>query len=78
MQAENKRNSPHFLPVTNDVAKFSSYLKTQVEEGKQNLVNYPDISRNWKHLAEVTLTSILVFNRKREKEKCPKLSCKIL
>ena len=65
---ENKRNKPAFLPVTSDIAKFSAYLKTQVEEGKQNLAHYPNVSGNWKHLAEVTLISILVFNRKRSGE----------
>lgn len=65
---ENKRNNPAFLPVTSDIAKFNAYLKTQIEEGKQNLTHCPNTSQNWKYLSEVTLAAILVFNRKRSGE----------
>ncbi|XP_072168584.1 uncharacterized protein [Diadema setosum] len=68
---ENKRNNPTYLPVTKDVVKLTSYLKTETEEVITKLneeTTDEDISKEYRYLAELTLTSIIVFNRKRSGE----------
>eukprot|EP00057_Strongylocentrotus_purpuratus_P013398 XP_011667872.1 PREDICTED: uncharacterized protein LOC100891939 [Strongylocentrotus purpuratus] len=66
---QNKRNNPQFLPITTDIQTLASFLKKEMKHGKQNLLSDPsNIQQHWKHLSEVTLTLLLVFNRKRSGE----------
>ncbi|XP_071833308.1 uncharacterized protein [Apostichopus japonicus] len=70
---ENKRNEPKYLPVTSDIVKLTKYLKDKVACGVNVLKNEStskpnDAKHTWKDLAEVTLASLIVFNRKRSGE----------
>ena len=62
-----KRQKKTILPRTGDIKSLSNYLKGKMEEYSEKL------SKNfsyetWKSLAEVTLTAIQVFNRRRAGE----------
>nr|XP_054770981.1 uncharacterized protein LOC129278875 [Lytechinus pictus] len=65
---EQKRNNPTYLPLMQDVVKLTTYLKEEIERGKVLMSKNPSDVAAYKGLAEVTLTSILVFNRKRAGE----------
>ncbi|XP_072047723.1 uncharacterized protein [Amphiura filiformis] len=70
---ENKRNAPQYLPVTEDIVKLTNFLQKKMEERMKSLQMSKDTCRSdtefaYKELAEVTLTSLLLFNRKRSGE----------
>ena len=68
---ENKRNTPKYLPVTEDIIKLTNSLQEKMEERKKTLQMSKyrsDTEVAYKELAEVTLTSVLLFNRKRSGE----------
>ena len=65
---ENKRNNPQYLPVTSDIAKLAKYLKQEMKTGVQALSQGDPDPLVWRSLSEATLTSILLFNRKRSGE----------
>ncbi|XP_051781264.1 uncharacterized protein LOC114648939 [Erpetoichthys calabaricus] len=64
---ESKWNAPQLLPFTEDVKKMHLYLDDKQEENYKNLLAEAS-ARNWASLAKVTLTQIILFNRKREGE----------
>lgn len=64
---QNKRNTVELLPLTDDVTKFSSYLKKTVAA----LVEKLDEEYDWESyvsLQRSLLTSLTLFNRKRSGE----------
>ncbi|XP_041474303.1 uncharacterized protein LOC121423085 [Lytechinus variegatus] len=65
---EKRRNKPKYLPITADVSKLTKHLKEKVSGGKDKLTKEPDNQQAWRDLAEVTLASLIVFNRKRAGE----------
>ncbi|XP_033638838.1 uncharacterized protein LOC117299409 [Asterias rubens] len=66
---EVKRNNPKLLPLTGDIVKLSRYLKNQVQERHKELQKTnKDVPKVWTKLAELLLTQIIVFNRKRPGE----------
>lgn len=59
-----KYNTPKRLPFTEDVKKVHCHLQTIAKEAKKNL----DQSSSYKLLAQVCLTQIILFNRRRSGE----------
>ena len=65
---ENKRNTPKYLTVTEDIIKLTNFLQEKMEERKKTLQmskDRLDTEVAYKELAEVMLTSVLLFNMKR-------------
>ena len=75
---ESKKNSSSELPLTEDVSTLASYISSEIKRAKSNLQldsNSPsDIHREWTRLAELTLTSVIMFNRRRQGE-ASKMKC---
>lgn len=66
-QQEMKWNAPLILPFTEDVKTLHLYLDQKQEEYFQKL-SADASSKNWTHLAKVTLAQTILFNRRREGE----------
>ncbi|KYN50432.1 hypothetical protein ALC57_00069, partial [Trachymyrmex cornetzi] len=62
-----KRQKKTILPHTSDIKALSDYLKIKMKENIEILSNEFSYE-TWKSLAEVTLTAIQVFNRRRAGE----------
>lgn len=62
-----KRQKKTILPRTGDIKSLSNYLKEKMEEYSKILIEKFSYA-TWKSLAEVTLTAIQVFNRRRAGE----------
>lgn len=69
---EPKWNSPLLLPFTKDVQTLHSYLDEQHQHFYNNLSKEPS-PQKWTQLTKVTLTQVILFNRRRagEVSKCP-------
>ncbi|XP_030840561.1 uncharacterized protein LOC100891548 [Strongylocentrotus purpuratus] len=65
---DHKRNHPQYIPVTSDIAKLAKCLKHDMKTGVQALSQGDPKPEVWRSLSEATLTSILLFNRKRSGE----------
>lgn len=68
---QNKRNNPKLLPLTEDVALLTKYLKERAAISAASLKKAQstgEIQNSWKELAKVTLTQMILFNRKRQGE----------
>ncbi|XP_072015345.1 uncharacterized protein [Amphiura filiformis] len=69
-----RRNNPKLLPLTSDVCKLSQHLRTIGDSTLSELQRAVDedddekIPSLWKELAEVILTQLILFNRKRQGE----------
>ncbi|KAL6467417.1 hypothetical protein MHYP_G00252210 [Metynnis hypsauchen] len=64
---EAKWNSPQLLPFTKDVKRLHLYLDEQMYHYRKMLSAEPS-SQHWSQLAKVTLTQMMLFNRRREGE----------
>ncbi|XP_033118365.1 uncharacterized protein LOC117117976 [Anneissia japonica] len=64
----NKRNNPKLLPLTSDVMLLSKYLKEKAEMCTLQLNKEEPSEEVWRELERVTLTQLLLFNRKRQGE----------
>lgn len=64
---ESKWNAPQLLPFTKDVQTLHSYLDVQQQEihSKLSADKFP---QTWSQLAKVTLTQVILFNRRRAGE----------
>ena len=67
---QDKRNRPKLLPITSDVILLSRYLKQEAEQKLSDLTKAVtvDALQPWRALANITLTKIMLFNRKRQGE----------
>ena len=67
-----KFNKPSMLPLADDLKKFQNYLLRRAEECIEQLDRAVD-SRTWIDLSRVTLTQVILFNRRRggEAERIP-------
>lgn len=66
-QTQNNRRKKTVLPTTDDIKKFHSYLKAE------RIANFQSLQKQfsykcWKKLAETTLLSLQLFNRRRPGE----------
>ena len=71
---EGRRNNPQLLPLAEDVAKFSRYLKKEVNLWKGELelaVDQETIKVARSRLAEVLLAQIIVLTA-RDQERYPR------
>lgn len=67
-QLEQKKwNAPLLLPFTHDVQILHSHLSEKQQQLLNALKEKPSTS-NWKDLAKVTLTQVIIFNRRRAGE----------
>jgi len=65
---DNKLNQPTILPLTQDIAKLSHHLASLADKATAELSNEASPERHpgaWMTLAEVTLTQLILFNRRR-------------
>ena len=66
---EKKRNNPKRLPLAQDIFCLTTYLKESSEVQKQVLKQGKgDTFTAWKTLNELTLTEVMMFNRRRQGE----------
>jgi hypothetical protein len=64
---QKKWNSPQTLPLSEDIKKLHDHLKSLAELNKKALIDHPS-QRSWSELSQVTLTQLILFNRRREGE----------
>lgn len=64
---ERKFNKPNMLPLSEDILKIQSKLSEVMEENKKLLISGEN-KVAWKTLAEVTLSKLILFNRRRSGE----------
>ncbi|XP_041918262.1 uncharacterized protein LOC121682254 isoform X11 [Alosa sapidissima] len=64
---ESKWNVPQLIPFTKDVQKLHSYLDMQQEQFYNELSSEPS-KNTWVHLTKITLTQVMMFNRRRTGE----------
>ncbi|KAK4885661.1 hypothetical protein RN001_001932 [Aquatica leii] len=62
-----KLNSVDLLPVTGDLIKFSKFLECMIKETKNDM-NKERSFQNWSKLASLTLSRIILFNKRRSGE----------
>lgn len=62
-----KWNKPQVLPFTQDVSLLHNFLATESAKWMKDLKDNPN-STNFGNLAKVTLTQLVLFNRKRQGE----------
>lgn len=64
-----KRNNAKCVPLAEDVMCLTSYLRKEGGKEKETLLKGNlDISSSWKKLNEITLTQVMMFNRRRQGE----------
>lgn len=64
---ESKWNVPQLIPFTKDVQTLHSYLDVQQEQFCNKLSSEPS-KKTWSQLAKITLTQVMMFNRRRTGE----------
>lgn len=64
---ESKWNTPQLLPFTSDVQKLHTYLDVQQKQVYSKLSTEAS-PETWKELAKLTLTQVILFNRRRAGE----------
>lgn len=66
---EMKKNTTKTIPLTEDVTKLSKHLADQTDMLCQKISDKAEVSKEtWERLCEVTLASIILFNRRRQGE----------
>ena len=68
---EARRNNPKILPLTEDVVKLTRYLQDEAKTKHEDLQKSGPgigIQKTWVKLAEILLSQVIVFNRKRPGE----------
>lgn len=69
--SEAKRNNIKAIPLSDDIALLSNHLNSESSKTKEKLENAKDtfeIKANWERLEQITLTQIIMFNRRRQGE----------
>jgi len=64
---QKKWNMPQILPLSEDIKKLQDHLKSLEVVHKKNLIDQPT-PNSWNQLSQVTLTQLILFNRRREGE----------
>nr|XP_049575195.1 uncharacterized protein LOC125968056 isoform X1 [Syngnathus scovelli]XP_049589629.1 uncharacterized protein LOC125977309 isoform X1 [Syngnathus scovelli]XP_049591303.1 uncharacterized protein LOC125978199 [Syngnathus scovelli]XP_049591304.1 uncharacterized protein LOC125978199 [Syngnathus scovelli]XP_049591305.1 uncharacterized protein LOC125978200 [Syngnathus scovelli] len=62
-----KWNNPQTLPLSEDIKKLRDHLKCLEEANKKALIDHPS-TKAWSELSQITLTQLIIFNRRREGE----------
>ncbi|XP_050497351.1 uncharacterized protein LOC126878588 [Diabrotica virgifera virgifera] len=63
-----KLNSTQLLPITTDLVKLSNYIDTNMLKAKQELIQDYTNNYKWTRLATLTLSRIILFNKRRSGE----------
>ncbi|XP_033760778.1 uncharacterized protein LOC117342681 [Pecten maximus] len=64
--SERKFNNPDILPLTEDIVCLRKYLLNEMEKVRKELDKQPCSNTSmWRHLAQLTLCRVCVFNRRR-------------
>lgn len=64
-----KFNCTQLLPITSDLIKLNNYLETEIKNITKQIEKDLQPSRDtWYHLASITLSKIVVFNKRRSGE----------
>lgn len=66
--SEMKRNKVKLIPLTEDCVLLTNTLKKTAQEAYGKLLKKEDVKVSWAILNEVTLTTIILFNRRRQGE----------
>jgi len=59
-----KMSQTHMLPLAEDLQKLQSFLKASADSLMENVKHQP-LLKDWSQLARVTLTQLILFNRRR-------------
>lgn len=66
---ERKRNATKRLPLAEDTVKLVNFLKQGMKDNASKLINPgDDFSSTWRLVAELALTYLIIFNRRRQGE----------
>ncbi|XP_070212811.1 uncharacterized protein [Littorina saxatilis] len=65
--ASKQNNKPHVLPLTEDMKKVTKYMAEERERCLNTLRSEPTVAA-WHALAKVSLSNIIMFNRRRSGE----------
>lgn len=64
---QEKWNAPELLPFTQDVLSLHSFLASKLDKTINALKQNP-VTSDWRELAKITLTQVILFNRRRSGE----------
>ena len=64
----NKKNCSNMLPLTEDISKLSNHIRNEIELATKKMKHEKDIGHYWDRLCELTLVSVILFNRRRQGE----------
>ena len=65
--ADNKFNKCEVMPVTSDLSKVKEYCLAKLSELKEKLIKEAQLE-TWRELAELVVTRITIFNKRRGNE----------
>ena len=65
--ADNKYDKVHILPLTEDLLKIKKFCTEQTRLLTESLISKPTLQA-WRSLAEITVTRITIFNKRRGDE----------
>ena len=61
---DDKRNKPDLIPLTSDLVKLKTYLEQSATQCSEALNSIPNVA-NYMNLVDVTLSRIILFNKRR-------------
>ena len=61
---DNKRNKPDLIPLTSDLVKLRTFLQDSARQCSEALNSEPNVA-NYMNLIDVTLSKIILFNKRR-------------
>ena len=65
--SEENKNSTKTIPLTEDVSKLSAHLQNEAETVLTKMADPTKVTKQlWERLAEITLTRVIMFNRRRQ------------
>lgn len=66
---QKKKNNSKGIPLSEDISTLSKYLNDQAASIRAAIQSQPHETRKyWARLAEITLTTVILFNRRRQGE----------
>ena len=65
---EKKKNTAKTIPLSEDISTLSKFLSSEIETTCKEINLGNNISPNWDRLSELSLASIILFNRRRSGE----------
>lgn len=65
---EQKKNTAKTIPLSEDIATLSQYISNEMNTARKEMTIGQNKENNWDRLSELTLASIILFNRRRSGE----------